>query len=123
MPVDQTERPAEQIDAGRDQRRSDAVVVEHERLDQVIGMALVVRRVDDAMRAHGADDVRQVLVLALDLAQDWIQRMLERAVELVPLRRAQLVEVSVDLLAWVFEELLAREYRFGDVVQHQTAGL
>ena len=55
-----------------------------------------------------ADDVVQVLVLPLDLAEDGIQRMLQRPVELVPLRRAQLVEVGVDLLAWVFEQLFAR---------------
>ena len=36
---------------------------------------------------------------ALDLAEDRIERMLQRAVELVPLRRPQLVEVRVDLLA------------------------
>ena len=36
VPVDQAERPAEQVDAGGDDRRADAVVVEHQRLDQVI---------------------------------------------------------------------------------------
>ena len=94
--VDQAERSAEQVDAGGDERRTDAVVVEHERLDQIVGVALVIRRVDDAVRAHGADDVLQVLVLAFDLPEDRIQRMLQRAVELVALRRPQLVEVGVD---------------------------
>ena len=70
VPVDQTERTAEQVDAGGDERRPDAVVVEHERLDQVVGVALVVRRVDDAVRADRGRDVVQVLVLALDLAED-----------------------------------------------------
>ena len=46
--VEQAERPAEQVDAGGDDRRPDAVVVEHQRLDQVVEMALVVRDVDDA---------------------------------------------------------------------------
>ena len=46
----QAERAAEQVDAGGDERRPDAVVVEHERLDEVVGVALVVRRVDDAVR-------------------------------------------------------------------------
>ena len=50
--VDQAERSAEQVDAGGDQRRTDAVVVEDERLDQIVGVALVIRRVDDAVRAH-----------------------------------------------------------------------
>ena len=74
-------------------------------------------------------DVVQVLVLALDLAEDRVERMLQRAVELVPLRRAQLVEVAVDPLARlraavavaaaeVPDDLLARENRLGDVVQH-----
>ena len=58
--VDQAERTAEQVDAGGDERRPDAVVVEDQRLDQVVGVALVVRRVDDAVaarprRRRGAD--------------------------------------------------------------------
>jgi hypothetical protein len=53
----------------------------------------------------------QVLVLAFDLSEDWIQGMLECPVELVPLCRAQLEEVSVDLIAGVFQDLFAREHR------------
>ena len=49
--------------------------------------------------ADGGDDVMQVFVLALDLAEDRIERMLQRAVERVPLRRPQLVEIAVDALA------------------------
>ena len=71
----------------------------------------------------------QVLVLALDLAEDRVQRMLERPVELVPLRRPELVEVAVDLLAGlraaftvvaaqVLENFLAREDSLRNVVQH-----
>ena len=46
--VEQSERAAEQVDAGGEERRPDAVVVEHERLDQIVQVALVVRDVDDA---------------------------------------------------------------------------
>jgi hypothetical protein len=92
-------------------------------------MALVIRGVDDAVGADGVGDVVQVFVLALDLPQDRIQRMLERAVELVALRRAQLVEISVDLLARlgatfplapaeVLEHVLVREDGLRDFVQH-----
>ena len=95
VPVNQAERAAEQVDAGRDQRRADAVVVEHQRLDQIVGVALVVRRVDDAV-VRIACGAMQVFVLALDLAEDGVERMLQRAVELVPLGRAQLVEIPVD---------------------------
>ena len=127
--VDQPERAAEQVDAGDDQRRADPVVVEHQRLDQIVAVALVVRRVDDAVLADRVGDVVQVLVLALDLAQDRIERMLQRAVELVALRRAQLVEVAVDLLARlraavavaaaeVPDDVLVREDRLGDVILH-----
>ena len=42
--------------------------------------------------------------------------MLQRPVELVPLRRPQFVEVGVDLLAGVFENLFARQYGLGDFV-------
>ena len=45
------------------------------------------------------DDVVQVLVLALDLSEDRIERMLQRAVDRMPLRRPQLVEVAVDAFA------------------------
>ncbi len=52
VPVKQAERTAEQVDAGGDERRPDAVVVEHQRLDEIVGVALVVRGVDDAVRAR-----------------------------------------------------------------------
>ena len=126
--VDQAERPAEQVDAGDDQRRPDAVVVEHQRLDQVVAVALVIRGVDDPVLERVADVV-EVLVLALDLAQDRIERVLQRAVELVPLRRPQLFEIAVDLLARlraavavaaaeVPGDVLVRENRLGDVILH-----
>ncbi len=116
--VDQAERAAEQVDAGDDQRRPDAVVVEHQRLDQVVAVALVVRRVDDAVAADRVGDVVQVLVLALDLAQNRVERVLQRAVELVPLRGPQLFEVGADLLARVLEHVLARQNGLRDLVQH-----
>ena len=100
VPVNQPERTAEQVDARGDERRADAVVVEDQRLDQVVGVALVVRRVDDAVaRASARDDVVQVLVLALDLSENRIERMLQRAINRMPLRRPQLVEIAVDALA------------------------
>ena len=128
--VNQSERPAEQIDAGRDQRRTDAVVVEHQRLDQVVGMALVVRRVDDAVIADGAEHVVQILVLALDLPENGIERMLQRSIDRVPLGRAQFVEVAVDALARrlvparavcpaeVLDHLFAGQHSLCDVIKH-----
>ena len=55
--------------------------------------------------------------------------MLQRAVELVPLRRPQLVEVGVDPLArlraafavaaaQILDDFLTRENRLGDLVEH-----
>ena len=125
--VKQAERPAEQVDAGGRDRRPDAVVVEHERLDQVVEVRLVVRDVDDAARARRLLRDGDVLVDALDLAQDRIERMLERAVDRVALRRAQLVEVGVDPLArlqfalavpaaQVARDVFPREHRLCDVV-------
>ena len=78
--LDQAERPAEQIDPGGDQRRPDAVVVEHERLHQVVDVAPVVRDVDDAVLALGGRHLRQVLADALDLAENRVERVLQRAV-------------------------------------------
>ncbi len=82
-------------------------------------MALVVRRVHDAVLAHCSFHVMQVLVLALDLAKNRIERMLQGAVELVALRRAQLIQIRGDLLARVLQNLFARKHRLGDVVQHR----
>ena len=124
MPVEQAERAAEQVDARRDERRADAVVVEHQRLDQVVGVALVIRRVDDPMRADGGHDVVQVLVPAFDFPQDRVERMLKRAVERITLGGAQLVEVGADALASaraalaVSDDFLARQHGFGDVIAH-----
>ena len=121
MAVQQAQRAAEQVDARGDERRPHAVVVEHQRLDEVVGMALVVRRVHDAVFPGRRDGVMQVLGLALDLAQYRIERMLQRAVNRVPLRRAQLVEIGVNPIArpgaafaisapQIFDDFLARQY-------------
>ncbi len=97
--VEETEGAAEQVDAGRDERRADAVVVEHQRFDEVVGMALVIRRVDDPVRAGRRSDMVQVLVLPLDLAQDRIERVLQRPVDRISLLGLQLIEISVNPIA------------------------
>ena len=125
--VQQPERPAEQVDPGGGDRRPDAVVVEHQRLDEVVEVRLVVRDVDDAAGARRLLRDLDVLLDALDLAQDRIERVLQRAVDGIALRGPQLVEVGVDPLArlqlalpvpaaQVARDVLAREDRLGDVV-------
>jgi hypothetical protein len=64
--VEHAKRAAEQIDPGGGDRRTDAVVVERERLDEVIQMALVIRDVDDASAAGGLLGNLDPLVDALD---------------------------------------------------------
>ena len=44
--------PPNRLMPGRDDRRPDAVVVEHQRLDEIVEMALVIRDVDDAAAAR-----------------------------------------------------------------------
>ena len=127
MAVDDAERSAEQIDAGGDDRRPHAVVLERERLDEIVEMALVVRDVDDATVAGGLAGVRRALGNALDLAQDRIERVLQRLVDGVALRRPQLVEIGVDALArlrpgldarsaQVPRHVFVREHGLGDLV-------
>ena len=125
--VDQAERAAEQVDASRDDRRPHVVVIEDERLDKVIDMALVIRRVDDSSGPRCGFDDLEVLDAPLDLPQDRVQRMLERPVKPVPLRRLQLFEVCEDPLAAVRSSVraaevpchvLAREHGLSDVVRH-----
>ena len=129
MPVQESERAAEQIDARGDDRRTHAVVVEHQRLDEVIEVALVIRDVDDAAGACRALRDVDVFVDAFDLAQDRIERMFQGTVDRISLRRPQLVEVGVDALAslelrlpvaptQVPRHLVARENCLGDVVEH-----
>src|SRR5258708_39128774 len=95
-------------------------------------MALVIRRVDDPVSAHGGHHMMQLLVLALDFAQNWIQRMLQRPVNRIALRRPQLVQIRVNPLASpvaplavpapeVLDDLGPREDRLGDVIEHGPA--
>ena len=100
VPVDQPERAAEQIDAGGDDRRPHAVVVEHQRLDEVVEMALVIGDVDDAAAARGlaarcstCSSIRSIF------RRIGIERMFQGAVDRIALRRPQLVEIGVDPLA------------------------
>ena len=71
------------------------------------------------MGADRGRHVMQIFVKPLDLAQDRIERMLQRAIELVALRRAQFVEIRVHLVTRVLQNLFAREHRLGDIVEHQ----
>jgi hypothetical protein len=101
------------------------------RRDEVVEVALVIRDVDRAPRAGGAFRDVDVLVDPFDLAQDRIQRMLQRPVDRVALRGAQFVEIGVDALArlefglpvaatQVPRDLFARQHRLGDVVEHRA---
>ena len=130
VPVQHAERTAEQVDARGDHRRPDLVVFEHERLDQIVEVALVIRDVDDAAAIGGAVDVVGALGDPLDLAQDWVERMLQRPVNRVALGGPQLVEVGVDpfaglragfagAAAQVAGHLLPRQHGLGDLVLHQ----
>ena len=86
------------------------------------------------MSARCGDDVMQVFVFALDFSEDWIQRMLERAIEAVSLRRPELVKIRKNpvaslLVAFavapaeVFDHLFTGQHSLGDVVQHQKLAL
>ena len=94
--MEQPERAAEEIDARGEDRRTNAVVVEHQRLDEVVEMALVIRDVERRGRARVASArVLDVLGDAADLSENRVERMLQRAVEAVPLCRAELVEIRL----------------------------
>src|SRR5207249_3448046 len=79
--VNETERTTEQVDAGGNQRGANPVVVEDQRLDQIVGVTAMIGRVDDPVAARGVDDVMEIFVLAFDLAQNRVQRMLKRAIQ------------------------------------------
>ena len=126
MLVDQAERSAEQIDAGGDDRRPHAVVVEDERLDEIVDVALVVRGVDDAAGAGRVFDDLEMLDPPLDLPQNRIERMFERAIERIPLRRPQLFEIGEHPFAairaavrapQVPDDILAREDGLSEIVR------
>ena len=99
--VQQAERPAEQVDARRDDRRPHVMIVERQRLEQVVGVALVIGRVDHLPGRRRRDRALDVLDVPVDLPQDRIERVLERPVERVALRRPQLLEVGVHPLPGV----------------------
>ncbi len=76
--------------------------------------------------------IRDAFVDALDLAENRIERVLERAVDRIPLRGAKLVEIRVDPLAClelglavaaaqVPRYILARQHGLRDVVEHCAA--
>ncbi len=62
-------------------------------------MALVVRRIHDAVAARRVQHVVEVFGLPLDFSENRVQRMLQRPVERISLRRPQLVEIAVNALA------------------------
>ena len=106
MAVQQPERAAEQVDAGGDHGGAHSVVVEDERLDEIIDVALVVRGVDDAPAlANGILRAFDVLLPAVYLAEDRIERVLQGAVERIPLRGPQLVQVGVNALCDLMRRL------------------
>ena len=130
MPVDQAERSAKQVDAGGDDRRPHAVVVEDDGLHEIVCVAFVVRRIDDAAGSRRRLDDVEMFDPAIDLAENRIQRMLQRPVERVPLRRLELFEVCEHPLPAVRaavrtlqvpHDVLACEDGLGEVVIHHEA--
>ena len=110
------------------------MIVEHQRLDQIVEMALVIRDVDDAAGAGGSRRVLDALGDAADLAENRVQRMLQGAIEPVALFGAELVEIAGDLLPRVFfgavrhaaEELrhiVPREHRAREIVRFHRCKL
>ena len=90
-------------------------------------MALVIRRVDDPMRTGRRNDMLQVLVLPLDLAQDRVERVLKRPVDRISLLGLQLIEIPVDPIAGVvafapvpevLDDVFARQHSLSDIIQH-----
>jgi hypothetical protein len=65
----------------------------------------------------------------VDLAENRVQRVLQRAIEFVPLSRAELIEVSVDAFtrallvfavsaAQILDDFLTSQNRLGELVEH-----
>ena len=94
--LDEPERTAVEVAAGRDDRRTDADIVHHERLHHPVGVALVIRRVDDPLGPRRRTDDIDSLADAIDLAKQGVERMLQRAVYPVALRGSKLFEVAVN---------------------------
>ena len=127
--VEQAQRAAEQVDAGGHDRRADPVLVERQRFDQVIDVAAMVGGVEHAAGGRGLLRDLDALGVPFDLAENRIERVLQRAVNRVPLRRPQLLEVPADAIphlesglamaaVQVPDDVLAREHRLGEVVEH-----
>ena len=127
--MDQSERTTEEVDPSGNHRRPDLVVVDHQRLDEVVEMALVIGDVDGAAAPRGVLRDADVLLDALDLAQNRVEGVFEGAVDRVALGGSQLVEVGVDPLPGlqlrlpvpspqVAPYVFPRQHRLGDVVEH-----
>jgi hypothetical protein len=125
--VDEPERPAEQVDAGGDDRWPDSRIVQHQRFDQVVGVAAMVRGPHHAALRGGRRGVVGVLGHPVDLPQDRVERVFERAVQLVALRGPQLLEIFENpcprLIAAqavaaleIAGHLVPVQYCFGDVI-------
>ena len=79
-------------------------------------------------------DDGDVFVDAFDLPEDRVERMLQRPVDRIPLRRPQLIEIRVDALArlefglpmaapQVPRDVIPRQDGLGDVVEHHWSEL
>jgi hypothetical protein len=124
----------EQVDAGGDDRRADPVLVEHERFGKVVEVTAMVRRVHEAAAMRGGFHLFDVFADAFDLPQNRVERVLERAVDGVALRRSELFEVAFDpfprglagfsrAVLQVPRHLLPREHGLGELVDHRQPRL
>ncbi len=97
-------------------------------------MTLVIGGVHHTAGSDRSHRVVQVLVHPLDLPENRIERVLERAVDVGPLGGAQFLEIRVDAFpglvaafadpaAEVFDDFLARQDGLGDVIHHGFFGL
>src|SRR5262249_22190512 len=132
--MDQTERTTEQVDSRRDERRTDARIVEDDRLNEVVEVALVIGRVDDAMFTCGRERVVLVLGHLLHFPEDRIERVLERPVHSVPLGCAKLTQVRLHAFtgacfvmfavstAQIPDDFFTRENGLRDLVEHGNLG-
>ena len=105
------------------------MVVEHEQLDQIVDVTLVIRGVDDAVRPGRRLRELDKLRVPRDLPQDRIQRVLQGAIHGVSLGRPELFEIGRDALvglvrgqtrttAQVARHLFARQHGLRDINVH-----
>ena len=127
--VEQAQRTAEQVDAGGHDRRSNPVLVERQRFDQVIDVAAMVGRVQHPARGRGLLRDLDPFGEPFDLAENRVERVLQRPVDRVALGRPQLLQVPADAIphlkpglamaaVQVADDVVAREHRLGEVVEH-----